>query len=366
MVAHCLTNGLHVLFLRLVKLDQAQRFSSSGTSSTLRFASRRSRTKEAGRLAQMRFVRRFGLLVVLSSQKFSKDNSGLMAAAISYWALFSVLPLLLLLLGLTGIVLQDSGSQSKAVDEVLNLLPFSEERGRQEVTNAIESISSARGGVFGVLGLLFAAWSGSNMFGAIRRSLNVLFGDEGRRPPLHEKLIDLVLVAALAPFFLASIAATALLRSARRASEALPLIGDLTGATSLGWDVISLLVPMVISCTAFAILYWLAPAKRQPLGIIFPGAVVAAILFELSKFGFSIYLENFATHEVVYGSLGAVVAFFVWVYLTSSVLLFGAEVACQYPRIAALEHENLGAMGYGRGGLKTTLLRLMRSLVTRG
>jgi membrane protein len=276
-------------------------------------------------------LRRVKLLLTRSSRKFADDKAGLLAAAIAYWAIFSVFPLLLLLVGFFGLVLDGSELQGRVIDEVLKALPFSEDKGREEVTKAVEGISGARGGVFGVLGLAVAAWSGSNMFGAIRRSLNSVFGYEEGSSLAKEKLRDLAMVAGLAPFFLSSIMVTALLQLAQTTSEELPLIGGSVRVLGPGWDLLSVCVPMVISFAAFSALFVLAPARRNSLRRAWPGALVAAILFEFAKFGFTIYLESVATHEVVYGSLGVMVAFFLWVYLTSSILLFGAEVVCEYP-----------------------------------
>jgi uncharacterized BrkB/YihY/UPF0761 family membrane protein len=75
------------------------------------------------------------------------------------------------------------------------------------------------------------------------------------------------------------------------------------------------------------------PAAKVRLRDVWLGALVAAFLFEVTKVGFSIYLENFSNYDLVYGSLGAVAAFLFWVYLAANILLFGAEVASEYPRV---------------------------------
>jgi membrane protein len=288
-----------------------------------------------------------------------------MAAAIAYWAIVSVFPVILLLLGLFGLALQGSALQDRVIDEVLAALPFSEEQGRKVVTDAVQSISGPRGGAFGVVGLLVAAWSGSNLFGAIRRALNLIFQSARKRPAVQEKLLDLAMVVGLAPFFLSSLGATALLRIARQTSEGLPILGEAAREWGIGWDVISLFVPMVISFTAFAILYSLAPAKRLSFRAVWPGAFAAAALFELSKLGFSLYLEHFAMHEVVYGSLGVIVTFFIWSYVSSTILLFGAEVVCEYPNVATWQRDTNANTVDASPSFKQRLSRLFRSFGAR-
>ncbi len=79
--------------------------------------------------------------------------------------------------------------------------------------------------------------------------------------------------------------------------------------------------------------WWRLPATTVKLREVWPGALVAALFFEVGKFGFTIYLANFSSYGAVYGSLGAIVAFLFWVYITAVILLFGAEVASEYPRV---------------------------------
>ena len=85
----------------------------------------------------------------------------------------------------------------------------------------------------------------------------------------------------------------------------------------------------------FVFLYRLVPAAPTHLGGVWPGALAAALGFEALQFGFSIYVSHFGHYNEVYGSLGAVVAFMLFVYLASMVFLFGAEVAAGDPRLGA-------------------------------
>ena len=81
------------------------------------------------------------------------------------------------------------------------------------------------------------------------------------------------------------------------------------------------------------LLYCIVPAARVRPRDVWPGALAAAVLFDVAKIGFSIYLEHFSSYDLVYGSLGAVASFLVWLYLGASIMLFGAEVASEYPRV---------------------------------
>jgi membrane protein len=268
-----------------------------------------------------------------SVEEFLEDNCTQMAAAISYYVLFSIFPLLIFVVGVLGFVLQDSQMEQDVIDAVLEFVPLSEDEGRREVTDAVRAISGAGSGALGLIGLLGMAWSGSAMFAVIRRSLNAAYDLDIRRPVVQQKLIDLAMVAGLGAFFLSSIGATAFLVVVRERSEDIPHLGDFAEEVGFAWDAASYLVPLVFSFFAFAGLYWFVPATAVRLRDVWAGALVAAVAFEVAKVGFTVYLENFSNYDLVYGSLGAVVAFLFWVYLSSNIMLFGAEVAAEYPRV---------------------------------
>ena len=87
----------------------------------------------------------------------------------------------------------------------------------------------------------------------------------------------------------------------------------------------------------------LGPAGEIPLNFI------AAFLFEAAKLGFSLYIENFSNYEVVFGSLSAVVIFLFWVFISANIMLFGAEVASEYPRVMRGDYDRVHSDGEGGG-----------------
>ncbi len=273
------------------------------------------------------------LLSRRSVEEFFDDNCTQMAAAISYYVLFSLFPLLIFLVGVMGLFLQNSAFQDEIIDAVLENIPLSETEGRDDVTEAVRGVAGVGSGALGVFGLIGMAWSGSNMFGVIRRSLNVAYDLEYRRPFVQQKLLDLAMVMGMGFFFLASISATAILRSVRGFSDDAGFLGDAAQSAGFAWDTASFLIPFALSFVAFLVMYWIVPATNVRPRDAWPGALVAALLFEASKVGFSIYLENFGNYDVVFGSLGAVAAFLFWIFVSANILLFGAEVASEYPRV---------------------------------
>ena len=306
-------------------------------------------------------LRHLRLLVVHTISEYGDDNCSQMAAAISYYVLFSIFPLLIFSVGVLGLLLRDSGLQQDLVNVVLDYIPLDQQAGRNDVTQAIRDVANVGSGALGLLGLLGMAWSGSNMFGVIRRSLNIAYDLDVRRPLVRQKLLDLLMALAFAPAFIASLAATGAIRAAHRYSQDIVVIDSISRSLGFAWDILPLLVPIAMSFAAFTFLYWFVPATRSRFRDVWPGAVVAAVLFEVCKVGFSLYLENFSNYSVVFGSLGAVVAFLFWVYLSANVMLLGAEVASEYPRVMRGDYDQEEAQSTPMS-LRYRAWRLVRSL----
>jgi len=287
-----------------------------------------------------------------------------MAAAISYYALLSLFPLLIFLVSVLGIFLRNSSLQEDLVSQVLDILPLTQDKGANEVTQAVQAVAGVSVPLT-IVGLLGLAWSASAMFGAMRTSLSVAWGSGRRRSLLRQKLVDFAMMAGFGAFFLLSIGATALLRASQEASS--DLLGPLSGSSFFFWRAFSFVGPALLSLGAFAALYRYVPSAPVKMSGVWAGAATATVLFELAKNGFSFYLANFSRYDLVYGSLGAVVTFLVGLYLSTSVLLLGAEVAAEYPKVASGEHDDLWGRTWPLGGWPkpATLLTGLRQRLVR-
>ena len=307
-------------------------------------------------------MRRLLILTVRSIQKFGDDRCTHMAAAISYYALFSLFPLLILMVSIFGIFLQSSSLQKDLVDHVLEFLPLTADKGRNEVRDAIDAIAGISIPL-SMVGLLGLAWSASAMFGAIRTSLNTAWDIKTPRHFVNQKLLDLGMMAGIGVFFLLSIGTTAFLRTTQEVSS--DVLGPLSSNTAFLWRVIPYLMPAIFSFGAFVLLYRFVPAAPIRIGDVWPGALIAAIFFETIKNGFSFYVANFGHYDVVYGSLGAVVALLFWMYLSAVALLFGAEVASEYPRVMSGKYDHLWGQSWLLGGGRAKLASLWQRVRLR-
>lgn len=273
------------------------------------------------------------LLLRRTAQEFVEDRCTQLAASISYYVLFSIFPLTILAVAISGLILTDDSLRAQVVDDLFDVLPLSADEGREDLEDAIDGIATGLSAI-GLLSLLGLAWSASGMMGALRHALNQAWDIESRRPFVRGKLLDLVMVTGVGLLIGASIAATIVLQVARRVSDRVAdALGPLGGSATFSLEVIAILVPLVISFITFMIIFKVVPDVRTRYRFIWPGALLSAVLFEVVKNGFALYLRNFGNYDAVYGSLGAVVAFLFFVYISANIVLLGAEMAAEWPRV---------------------------------
>ncbi|MDZ7726755.1 MAG: YihY/virulence factor BrkB family protein [Dehalococcoidia bacterium] len=270
-------------------------------------------------------MRKAAEIAVRSAKGYGQNRCGLLAAGITYFALFSLFPMTLLALSVTGYVITDAADQQRLIDRILNQVPLEEGSGRRDLEQILSSIVDARG-TLGLIGFLGAAYSGSALFTGIRNALNNVFQVENARNFLKGKLIDLGLVLLFGTLLTVSVAASIAARLAQQFSE--DIAGEEAAALfELGMEIGYFLAPPIFTAIVFLMLYTLIPAKRPGWRSALPGVIVATLVFELLKFGFAWYISTFGNYDATYGTLGFVIILLMFIYLSSQVMLFGAEIA---------------------------------------
>ncbi len=266
-------------------------------------------------------LRGAAIVVRRALREFLRDGCMDYAGSIALHVLLSLFPLAILVVDGAGLVLHEPARRSTVFREMVGVLPLSA-HGQAQLRDLLDSVT-ANQGAFGAAGLVALIWSSTGVMAGLRTGLNRAWDVEESRPFLIGKLVDLGLVAGAGLVFLASIGVTFLTDFAGGASDRLP------GPVPLlaGQAFVALLLLAVVS-----FLYSVLPARRPPLRDVVPGALVAVLGFELLKNGFGLYLAHVGNYNAVYGTLGAVVVFLYFVYLSAIVLLFGAEVASELGR----------------------------------
>jgi YihY family inner membrane protein len=330
-----------------------------------------------------------------SIREYSRDNCTQLAAAISYYVLFSIVPLTFLLVSVFGLVirserlradveqravdtiglergnatieldnsrLQREGFDAVTIARLKTAIASMSDAQRQAlvdelkanghatvagvtlqskdviagydntITDTLKSVAGASAQLT-VVSLVLSAWSASAMFGAVRRAINIIWGVEYQKPYLQQKLKDLGMVFAFGLLLLASVVGTGLLRTFREVSD--NALGPLSTGTGPFWGAVPYVLPAILSFAVFTALYRFVPAVPVRFREVWFGALIAAVLFEVLKNGFAFYVTHFNAYDLLYGSLGGILLFLTAVYFASAILLMGAEFSAAMPGLEA-------------------------------
>ena len=272
--------------------------------------------------------KRWVQLVWRALLEMGNDDATHLAAGIAYYSMFSIFPLLLATLAVSGSVLAFGSLQVDFTKFVTDNLPGSGDIVEQNLDQVIRFR-----GLLGAVGFVGLIWSASTVFGAVARSVNRAWNIHQDRPFYISKVQHLGMSILIGILFVLSAVATSIIELFAHQSRYLGILG-LNLILNLGLGIIALrLIPWGLSVAIFLLIYRVAPNTKTYWKYVWPGAVVAAVLFEICKGAFVWYVENLATHSVIYGSLTSVMALMLWIYLSSLAMILGAEISSEYSRI---------------------------------
>ena len=266
-------------------------------------------------------------LMVEAYKKFLQDGAPDLAASIAYSALFSIFPLLLGVVAAAGLIGDEAVVRRAIVETLARIAPPAT---AEFVDRNVQEAIRLRG-TFGILAIVGLFWSATAVASTVRNALNRVLSVVQPRPYLFRKLIDLILVVLAGTFLILSLITSA---ATLRLISAFPGLASLivTLETSTLAQLASTVGPVVLSTLTFLVIYLYLPNVRIRWTNAIIGALVAGLLFEGIKQAFFWYLQTFARYQLVYGSLTGIIVFLVWMYLSSAILLFGAELASQIGR----------------------------------
>ncbi len=263
---------------------------------------------------------------------YGRYDTSTRAAALAYYSLLSIFPLLLLLISLIGRWLSSASAQQVVFALVQQVIPIVPEL----ISENVEWVLARRGSVNVVAGVSLA-WSASSLFAAIIHSLDRVWSGEPGRTFWEHRLLSIGLVGAVVILFIFSSVLTAVLSLVPRLITMLvPIRADLVWR---GWRYAPALVSLGMDVFLYAMLYRFLPSRFPPWPAVWAGAVVAGIGWNAMKVAFAWYLGHFARYGLVYGTLATLVAFLFWVYLSGVVLLVGAEFGAAWAQVWGLDEE---------------------------
>jgi membrane protein len=259
-------------------------------------------------------------------QRFNDARASEAAAGMAYYALFSLFPLLLALVAAGSFFLESERAYREVVDLVTQAIPVS----RGLIERNIRRVLELRGTV-GIVGLIGLLWSATGVFTILANHINRAWPEAETRNFLEKRLVALGMVGVLAGLLVLSLFSTAVLNLLPRLQ--VPLWGGVSIYETSLWAIVSKLVPGLFISLMFLSLYrWVPNTEVKWSGAVW-AALVAAFAWEAVASAVTWYLSSgLARYELVYGSLGAVVALMFWIYISSLITLFGAYLSAAINR----------------------------------
>ena len=247
-----------------------------------------------------------------------KNHGMRQAAALSYYAVFSVFPLTLLL----SVVISEVVGPTVAVQQISDGLRLFLPAESETIDVIMRSISQAldQSGSFGFIALIGLIWSALGLFSNLTTSLDIIFQVPSSRSMWRQRVLAFLMTFILILLIMASFVTSGLLRLL----DAL-LISNPSVWISIG----TFFLPLGLNVVIFVLLFRYVPSRHVNWDAIWPAAIFGAIGLELAKALFAMYLANFANYQIVYGSIAAVIILLFWAYLTACIFLISAELCSQ-------------------------------------
>lgn len=259
--------------------------------------------------------------------EFFKDNCLNVAAAIAYYALQSIIPLVLGFIVIGSFFLQDPVAKDNFINSIKGALPNL--GAGFDIGKIIDGLIQGAPGLLSV-SALFLLWSGSGIFDQLIFGINVAYDvKKDTRNFFVKTALRIGLLFIVGALIAASFTITIVSQLLFNAKVS--ILGISPANFSFILPVISIILPVALMWCVFAILYKLAPDRKgNKWKYVSIGALVAAILFELLKYGFTFYITAFNaadSYQKSYGALGGILLFLFYIWISAAIMLLGAEVA---------------------------------------
>jgi membrane protein len=267
-------------------------------------------------------------LLKQTSQEWLQDKAAQLGAALAYYTVFSLAPLVLVLLAIVGVIFRDdpAGIWNK-ITEQMNY--FLDPTAVQVVQNIAQKASQpGKGLIATIIGVALALFGASGMFGQLQDALNTIWSVKAKPGRsiwgfLRSRFLSFAMVAGICFLLLVSLAIEALLKTFSHYVQSI-LPGGIVVALA-----VYLIFDFAVVVTLFAMIFKFLPDVKIQWRDVWIGAVMTAILFGIGKWLLGFYLGSGAAGSA-YGAASSLITLLLWVYYSSLILLFGAEFTQVY------------------------------------
>ena len=260
-----------------------------------------------------------------TAQEFTTDNCPLLAAAISYYLLLSMFPFLLAVTSLSSFFIDKPALQEQIFQAFKYLIPISQDF----ILNIINSVIDERGAI-GIIAVVLLLLGCTAFFSALRKSLNTAWGIYKSSSLIRSQLTNFAMILGAVLLLFISRFITIILNI----SENILSTAAYQPVTNLVLlHLLVVIINIALASLVFLILYKFVPERRIRWRDVWVSALSAAVCFEAITILFVIYLDTFNPYNLIYGSLGAIIALLIWTYLAALTFLFFAKISAVNLRI---------------------------------
>ena len=261
--------------------------------------------------------------------EWSEDKVSLWAAALAYYTIFSIAPLLLIAIAIAGAVFGEEAARGEVVAQIQGLVG---KQGAEAIQSMIQNTQKPGSGgtiatIFGIITLLFGA---SGVFGQLQDALNTIWEvkpkpGQGIRSFLQTRFLSFAMVLVIGFLLLVSLVLSAGLAAVGN------FFSNLMPNFLFVGQLINFLISFGVVTLLFAAIYKFLPDVHAPWKDLWVGSIVTALLFNIGKFLIGLYLGN-SSMGSTYGAAGSLVVLLVWIFYSAQIILFGAEFTQVYAK----------------------------------
>jgi len=261
-----------------------------------------------------------------SFREFGEDKVSRLGAALAYYGIFSIAPLLLIAIGIASLIFGQQAARGEILEQIEGMVGLSAGRAVQDI---LQASNRAGGGVRAtVVGLAVLLFGASGVFIQLQDALNTIWHvtpkpGRGWWTIIRERLLSFSMVVMIGFLFLVSLISSAILTAAQKFLPPTAFPGG-----TLLWQAINGLSSLGLITLLLALLFKVLPDVKLGWRDVWIGAATTAVFFTVGKFLIGLYLVHSGAASA-FGAAGSLVILLVWVYYSSQIVLFGAEVTRQ-------------------------------------
>jgi membrane protein len=261
--------------------------------------------------------------------EWQNDKVPLLAAALAYYTVFSIAPLLIIAIAIAGAFFGEDAARGEIIGQIQGLVG---QQGAEAIQSMLQntqqpSANSGLATIFGVVTLLIGA---TGVFGQLQDALNIIWDVKpkpgvGLKVFFLSRLLSFAMVLVIGFLLLVSLLLSAILAAISH------YFGDLIPSFQFVGQLLNFTLSFVVITLLFAAIYKVLPDVKVPWQNLWLGAIVTALLFNAGKSLIGLYLGNSAVSST-YGAAGSLVVILIWIFYSAQILLLGAEFTHVYAR----------------------------------